>query len=210
MLFLGDAPGVSRRQRRRALDALARLHAEEAARDAGAAARQEQYELAWRMQASVPEVSNLAEEPAEVFELYGEEARDPGTFAANCLMARRLLERGVRFVQLFHQGWDQHGGMRGGIANQCRETDQASAALVEDLARRGMLEDTLVIWGGSSAARPTVRGGSAATTAETITPAAPPAGWPAAESAQASPTGPPTSSATRWSKTRSTCTTCRP
>jgi len=158
VLFLGDAPGVSRRRRRRALDALARLHAEEATRDAGAAARQEQYELAWRMQASVPEVANLAEEPAEVFELYGEEARDPGTFAANCLMARRLLERGVRFVQLFHQGWDQHGGMRGGIANQCRETDQASAALVEDLARRGMLEDTLVIWGGEFGRTPYCQG----------------------------------------------------
>jgi hypothetical protein len=93
-----------------------------------------------------------------VFRLYGEDARDPGTFAANCLMARRLLERGVRFVQLFHQGWDQHGGMRGGLATQCRETDQGSAALVEDLARRGMLEDTLVIWGGEFGRTPYCQG----------------------------------------------------
>ena len=90
----------------------------------------------------------MSDESDETFELYGKDSRDPGTYAANCLMARRLLERGVRFVQLFHKDWDQHGSLVGNIRRQCRETDQGSAALVQDLARRGMLEDTLVIWGG--------------------------------------------------------------
>ena len=100
------------------------------------------------MQRSVPEVTDLTDEPEETFELYGEDARKPGTFAANCLLARRLVERGVPFVQLFHQGWDQHGNLPGAIRTQCRETDQASAGLVLDLERRGLLDDTLVIWGG--------------------------------------------------------------
>jgi uncharacterized protein (DUF1501 family) len=107
-----------------------------------------QYEMAFRMQTSVPEVTDLSDEPDEVFDLYGEDARKPGTYAAHCLLARRLAERGVRFVQLFHQGWDQHGNLPGGIRRQCKDTDQASAALVLDLERRGMLDDTLVIWGG--------------------------------------------------------------
>jgi uncharacterized protein (DUF1501 family) len=100
------------------------------------------------MQASVPEVADLAAELDEVFALYGERAREPGTYAANCLLARRLLECGVLFVQLFHQGWDQHGNLPKAITTQCRQTDQASAALVLDLARRGLLDDTLVVWGG--------------------------------------------------------------
>jgi uncharacterized protein (DUF1501 family) len=107
-----------------------------------------QAELAYRMQRSVPEVSDFSDEPAETFELYGEAARTPGSYAANALLARRLLERGVRFVQLFHQGWDQHGGLPSGMRTQCGETDQASAALVVDLERRGLLDDTLVVWGG--------------------------------------------------------------
>ncbi len=117
-------------------------------RDAEIDARLAQAEMAYRMQSSVPEASDLSGESDETFDLYGPGARDPGTFAANCLLARRLVERGVRFVQLFHQGWDQHGGLPGGISHLCRQTDQASAALVTDLKRRGLLEDTLVIWGG--------------------------------------------------------------
>ena len=104
--------------------------------------------MAWRMQASVPEATDVTGEPEETFQLYGESARTPGTYAANCILARRMVERGVRFVQLFHQGWDQHGGLPNGIKNQCAQTDQASAALVTDLKRRGLLEDTLVVWGG--------------------------------------------------------------
>ena len=116
--------------------------------DPAIAARQAQAELAFRMQASVPEVADLASEPDEVFALYGERARDAGSYAANCLLARRLLERGVRFVQLFHQGWDQHGNLPGDLTRQCQQTDQASAALLIDLQRRGLLDDTLVVWGG--------------------------------------------------------------
>ena len=100
------------------------------------------------MQRSIPDVTNLADEPEHVFKEYGEDARTPGTYASNCLLARRLVERGVRFVQLYHPGWDQHGNLEKAISNQCKETDQASAALVQDLHRRGLLEDTLVIWGG--------------------------------------------------------------
>src|SRR3989440_118605 len=107
-----------------------------------------QYEMAYRMQTSVPEVTDLSKEPDSIFDLYGPDSRKPGTFAANCLLARRLAERGVRFIQLYHQGWDQHGNLPRAIRGQCLETDQASAALVLDLKQRGMLDDTLVIWGG--------------------------------------------------------------
>ncbi|MFG0262965.1 MAG: DUF1501 domain-containing protein, partial [Novipirellula sp. JB048] len=107
-----------------------------------------QYELAFRMQNSIPEATDFADEPESVLELYGPDARNPGTFAANCLQARRLIERGVRFVQLYHQGWDHHGGLPSGLPRQCAATDQASAALVTDLKRCGLLEDTLVVWGG--------------------------------------------------------------
>ncbi|MAW59327.1 MAG: sulfatase [Planctomycetes bacterium] len=144
VLYLENVPGIDRARRRRMLDAQAALQGGAA----DAESIQAQQELAFRMQESVPEVADLSDEPEETFALYGEDARKPGTYAANALMARRLLERGVRFVQLFHQGWDQHGGLPGGIRTQCRETDQASAALVQDLERRGMLDDTLVVWGG--------------------------------------------------------------
>ncbi len=107
-----------------------------------------QYEMAYRMQSSVPEVTDFSKEPNSVFELYGPDSRKPGTFAANCLLARRLAERDVRFIQLYHQGWDQHDNLPAGIRVQARETDQASAALVKDLKQRGMLDDTLVVWGG--------------------------------------------------------------
>jgi uncharacterized protein (DUF1501 family) len=100
------------------------------------------------MQTSVPEVTDLSDEPAHVLDRYGPDARKPGSFAANCLLARRLAERDVRFIQLFHKGWDQHGNLPSAIRNQCRETDQACGALVRDLKQRGMLDDTLVVWGG--------------------------------------------------------------
>ena len=111
-------------------------------------ARIAQYEMAYRMQSSVPELTDLSKEPAQTFELYGEDARKPGTFAANCVLARRLAERGVRFIQLYHRDWDHHGGLPEALPKRCKDVDQASAALVLDLARRGMLDDTLVIWGG--------------------------------------------------------------
>jgi len=107
-----------------------------------------QYEMAFRMQASAPELADLSDEPDSVFELYGEDARRPGTYAYNCLLARRMAERGVRFTQPFHRGWDQHLSLPTHLANQCMNTDQASAALITDLDQRGLLEDTLVIWGG--------------------------------------------------------------
>ncbi|MFK7741803.1 MAG: DUF1501 domain-containing protein [Planctomycetota bacterium] len=150
VLFLADPPGIDRATRRRMLDSLRALHegANRVERDAAIDDRIAQYEMAYRMQRSVPEVSDLSDEPDSTFALYGEDARDPGTYAANCVLARRLLERGVRCVQLFHKGWDQHGGLPKGIRVQCRETDQASAGLVLDLKRRGLLDDTLVVWGG--------------------------------------------------------------
>jgi uncharacterized protein (DUF1501 family) len=104
--------------------------------------------MAYRMQTSVPDVMELAKEPESAFELYGKEAREPGTFAANCLLARRLAERNVRFIQLYHPGWDHHGGLPGGIRRQAKDVDQACYALVTDLKQRGLLDDTLVVWGG--------------------------------------------------------------
>jgi hypothetical protein len=150
VLYLGDPPGTSRESRRALLDRLRELHLLEAARtgDPLVEERIAHYEAAFRMQASVPEATSLEGEPESTFRLYGEDARRPGTYAANCLLARRLAERGVRFIQLFHQDWDHHGGLKAGIAAQCRETDQASAALVTDLKQRGLLDDTLVVWGG--------------------------------------------------------------
>ena len=150
VLFLGDPVGVARADRRTMLDALARMGDDSVRRygDPEIVARVQQAELAFRMQTSVPEATDLRGESDATFARYGEGARDPGTYAANCLLARRLVERGVRFVQLFHQGWDQHSGMRGGIARQCAQTDQASAGLVMDLAERGLLDDTLVVFGG--------------------------------------------------------------
>ena len=150
VLYLNDPEGLSADQRRMQLDRLRELH-ELKQSDSGwqqIESRIAQYEMAYRMQTSVPEVTDLSDEPDYIFDLYGEAAREPGTYAANCLLARRLAERGVRFIQLFHQGWDHHGGLPAGIRTQSSETDQPSAALVQDLRQRGMLEDTLVIWGG--------------------------------------------------------------
>jgi len=150
VLYLGNPDGVSSVQRRIQLDRLRELHTlhQEEADWEQIESRIAQYEMAYRMQTSVPEVMDLSDEPDYIYDLYGEDAREPGTFAANCLLARRLAERGVRFIQLFHQGWDHHGGLPSGIRVQSKETDQPSAALVQDLKQRGMLEDTLVIWGG--------------------------------------------------------------
>ena len=150
VLYLSSPQGIDRESRGRMMDTLEKLHQMQLAKnsDPQIETRIAQYELAYRMQDSIPEATNLADEPASVLEEYGESAKDPGSFAANCLMARRLAERGVRFIQLYHQGWDQHGSLPGGIKRQTAETDQASAALVMDLKRRGLLDDTLVIWGG--------------------------------------------------------------
>ncbi len=150
VLYLSNPPGVERQGRRKMLDALAELNQEQLKRvgDPEINARIAAAELAYRMQLSVPGLTDLSDEPQDTFDLYGEEARKPGTYAANCLLARRLAERGVRFIQLYHRGWDQHGDLPSDIRLQCGDVDQGSAALVLDLKRRGMLEDTLVIWGG--------------------------------------------------------------
>jgi hypothetical protein len=150
VLFLNDPAGLSRSDRRAMLDDLAGLNQirHDAVADPEILTRISQYEMAFRMQTSAPELADLSDEPDSVFDLYGEDARRPGTYAYNCLLARRMAERGVRFTQLFHRGWDQHDNLEVHLANQCRDTDQASAALITDLKQRGLLEDTLVIWGG--------------------------------------------------------------
>jgi hypothetical protein len=150
VLFLSNPDGLSDAGRRRMLDDLAKLNQLRLAEfgDPEIATRIAQYELAYRMQTSVPELIDVSKEPAHIFEMYGPDARKPGTFAANCLLSRRLAERGVRFIQLFHRGWDQHTNLPKQIAGQCQDTDQASAALIKDLKQRGMLDDTLVVWGG--------------------------------------------------------------
>jgi hypothetical protein len=150
VLYLGNPDGVSRDGRRLLLDRLRDLHAHAAEQlgDGEVDGRIAQYEMSYRMQASVPGVMDVSSESEETFALYGPDSRKPGTFAANCLLARRLAERGVKFVQLYHQGWDQHENLPRDIERQCRETDQATAALLIDLKRRGLLDDTLVVWGG--------------------------------------------------------------
>ncbi|MGB2714254.1 MAG: DUF1501 domain-containing protein [Vicinamibacterales bacterium] len=149
VLYLSNPEGISRDSRRLLLDRLRDLHTHSAERlGENLDGRIAQYEMSYRMQASVPGVMDVSNETEETFELYGKDSRKPGTFAANCLLARRLAERGVKFVQLYHQGWDQHENLPRDIERQCRETDQASAALVIDLKRRGLLDDTLVVWGG--------------------------------------------------------------
>jgi len=150
VLFLSNPEGFSAARRRTFLDALGELNrtSSEEFGDPEIAARAAQYEMAFRMQSSVPDLTDISKEPAHTFELYGQDARKPGTFAANCLLARRLAERGVRFIQLYHRDWDHHGELPANLPKRCRDVDQASAGLVTDLADRGMLEDTLVIWGG--------------------------------------------------------------
>jgi hypothetical protein len=150
VLYLSNPAGIDGGVRRRFLDDLARLNRKNAAAvgDPEILSRVAQYEMAYRMQTSVPELTDLTKEPERTFERYGPDARKPGTYAANCILARRLAERGVRFIQLFHRGWDQHNNCPRQIRNQARDTDQPTAALLLDLKERGMLDETLVIWGG--------------------------------------------------------------
>ena len=150
VLYLSNPAGFSDQARRRFIDDVARLNQVELEEsgDPEVATRIVQYEMAYKMQSSVPELTDLSKESASTFELYGPDSRKPGTFAANCLLARRMAERGVRFIQLFHRGWDQHNELPKQIPGQARDTDQASAALVQDLKMRGLLKDTLVVWGG--------------------------------------------------------------
>ena len=150
VLYLGNPEGVSGESRRLMLDRLRELHEHKLAEahDVEIQNRIEHYEMAFKMQSSVPEVADLSSESRSTLDSYGPDVEKPGTFAANCLMARRLAERGVRFIQLYHQDWDHHGGLPGGLPKICKETDQPVAALVSDLKRRGLLEDTLVVWGG--------------------------------------------------------------
>lgn len=148
--YLSNPAGYSAAARRRFLDDVARINQLklEDYQDPEIATRIAQYEMAFRMQQSVPELADISKEPESTFEMYGPDSRQPGSYAANCILARRLAERGVRFIQLFHRGWDQHGNLPKEIRKQCLQTDQPSAALVQDLKQRGMLDDTLVIWTG--------------------------------------------------------------
>ena len=150
VLYLSDPAGFDRSERRRFIDDLAKMNQLELEDfgDPEISTRIAQYEMAYKMQTSVPELTDLANEPEHTFELYGPDARKPGTFAANCLLARRLAERGVRFVQLFHRGWDQHNNLPKQITGQAKDTDQACAGLITDLKERGLLNDTMVVWGG--------------------------------------------------------------
>ena len=150
VLYLDNPPGVSSTIREEQLNSLKKLqqinHADIG--DPEILTKISNYEMAYRMQTSVPEVMNISDEPDYIFDLYGEDSKNPGTFAANCLLARKLAEKDVKFIQLYHRGWDQHSNLPRDIIKQAKETDQASAALIKDLKQRGLLEDTLVIWGG--------------------------------------------------------------
>ncbi|MCZ6596173.1 MAG: DUF1501 domain-containing protein [Planctomycetota bacterium] len=150
VLYLGNPPGMDAEDRRRMLDGLAALNERQHEKlgDPEILTRIAQYEMAYRMQTSVPDLIDLSDEPAHVLEMYGPDVHTPGTFAHNALLARRMAERDVRFVQIFHRGWDQHGNLPADLRLQCRDVDQASAALVHDLKQRGLLDDTLVVWGG--------------------------------------------------------------
>jgi len=150
VLYLSNPPGVDSGMRRRYLDDLAQMNEVNLGEyhDPEISTRISQYEMAFKMQTSVPELTDLSKESERTFELYGPESKKPGTFAANCLLARRLAERDVRFIQLFHRGWDQHTNLPKQIRGQASDTDQASAALITDLRERGLLKDTLVVWGG--------------------------------------------------------------
>ena len=150
VLYLNNPAGLDSQAKKQMLDALQQLHEAKLAQQADPQleTRIAQYEMAFKMQSSVPEVVDTSTESPETLEMYGPDVSKPGSYAAHCLMARRLAERGVRFIQLYHPGWDQHGSLPGGLATQCRETDQPSWALVQDLKQRGLLDDTLVVWAG--------------------------------------------------------------
>jgi hypothetical protein len=160
VLYLSNPSGLTREVRRELLDDLAKLNESHFAemQDPEITTRIAQYEMAYRMQASVPEITDLNREPESVLEMYGPDVKRPGSFAYNCLMARKLVERGVRFVQLFHAGWDHHRNLSTQFEIQCRDTDQPSAALIKDLKQRGLLQDTLVIWGGEFGRTPFIQG----------------------------------------------------
>ncbi len=150
VLYLSNPAGVNAETRRATLDRLSQLNNEhyEDMRDPEIQTRIAQYEMAFRMQTSVPDLLDIAKEPQSILDMYGPDVKRPGSYAANCLLARRLAERDVRFVQLFHMGWDHHGGLPKAIKGQCYDTDQATTALIKDLEQRGMLDDTLIVWGG--------------------------------------------------------------
>ena len=164
ILYLSNPKGIDAITQRASLDTIKLINEQELGRmgDPQIQARINAYELAYRMQTSGPELVDLSEETEETLKMYGLDPKAPKpSYAKNCLLARRLIERGVRFVQLFHEAWDHHGGLKAGLARRCRETDQASAALVNDLEKRGLLEDTIVIWGGEFGRTPMVQGGGA-------------------------------------------------
>jgi len=150
IFYLNNPSGIDKSSRRNMLNTLAKLSQDQYKHvlDPEINNRVQQYEMAYRMQASVPETLDIANEPDYIFDLYGPDSRIPGTFAANCLLARKLAEKDVRFIQLYHQGWDQHGNLPKDIKTMAQSVDQASAALIQDLKQRGLLDDTLVIWGG--------------------------------------------------------------
>ena len=150
VLYLSNPQGMDSQRRRRTLDRLDQLNRQhfDQLGDPEIQTRISQYEMAFRMQSSVPDLLRVADEPAHVLEKYGPDVKRPGSYAANCLLARRLAERDVRFIQLFHMGWDHHGGLPNAIKLQCRDTDQPTKALIEDLKERGLFEDTLIVWGG--------------------------------------------------------------
>ncbi|MEP4681144.1 MAG: DUF1501 domain-containing protein, partial [Rhodopirellula bahusiensis] len=160
VLYLSNPKGVSRHARREMLDGLSEMNqfAHQRYADPEIETRIAQYEMAFQMQSSVPELTDFSDEPASVLEMYGPDVHRKGSYAYNCLMARRLAERGTRYIQLMHAGWDQHGNLPNQLPIQCKDTDQPSAALVKDLKARGMLDDTLVIWGGEFGRTPFVQG----------------------------------------------------
>lgn len=160
VLYLSNPPGMSAKIRRQALDDLAQLNQlqHQTIQDPEILSRIAQYEMAYRMQASVPELTDLRDEPQHILDMYGPSVSERGTFAYNCLMARRLIERGTRFVQVMHAGWDQHNSLTTELYTQCRDTDQPSAALVRDLKQRGLLDDTIVVWGGEFGRTPFLQG----------------------------------------------------
>jgi uncharacterized protein (DUF1501 family) len=161
VLYLSNPRGYDPATQRAALDTLKQMneHAFEATGDPEVTARIQSYEMAYRMQTSAPELMDLSSEPKTMLEAYGCDPEKP-SFAKNCLLARRLIERGVRFVQLFHEAWDQHGDLTNGVKRNCEATDRASAALVKDLKARGLLDDTIVIWGGEFGRTPMIQDGT--------------------------------------------------
>lgn len=162
VLYLSNPAGIDEQAQRTSLDAITRLNelSLESLGDPQTAARIQSYEMAYRLQTSVPELMDLGSEPQHILEMYGIKDPKEANYARNCLLARRLIERGVRFVQLFHEAWDQHGNLTAGVKQNAADTDKASAALVKDLKQRGLLNDTLVVWGGEFGRTPMVQGGN--------------------------------------------------